>query len=93
VALAALFIPLWLLVGLATLGFLWPPQVRQYLFQPRASIHGDMQPNEAREFFTSQVSRVKDEVLKIKDMSYEQSNEIHRDIQELRTLLVKSLKD
>jgi hypothetical protein len=27
-----LFIPLWLLLGLCTAGWLWPPQVREYLF-------------------------------------------------------------
>ena len=90
---SALFIPLWLVAGFATLGFLWPPQVREYLFRPRSSFHGDIRPNEAREFFTSQVAGVRNEVMKMKDMSYEQSNEIHRDIQELRTLFVRSLKD
>lgn len=90
---AALFLPLWLVAGFITLGFLWPPQVRQYLFSPRSSFHRDIRPNEAREFFTSQVTGVRNEVIKMKDMSYEQSNEIHKDIQELRTLLVRSLKD
>jgi hypothetical protein len=27
-----IFIPLWLILGLATAGWLWPPQVREYLF-------------------------------------------------------------
>lgn len=56
-------IPLWLLVGFCTAGWLWPPQVREWLFQQKkASIsRADM----AQEI-TNQMSQLKTEIMKLR---------------------------
>lgn len=93
--LAAIFIPLWFVVGFASLGLLWPPQVRRFIFLPRdRSLKRSVRNrNEAGEFFTSQVSRVRNEVMRLKDMSYEQANDVQRDIQELKHLIARAIKE
>lgn len=89
--LSLLLIPLWIVAGLLTLGILWPPQIRTIIFRPRRDMQ-DLKPNEAREFFASQVAGVRNDVIKMKDMSYEQSNEIQKDIKELKALIAASIK-
>jgi hypothetical protein len=89
----ALFVPLWLAAGLASLGFLWPPQVRRFIFMPRGRILEQAKPNEAREFFVSQLAGVRNEVMKLKDMSYEQSNDVQKEIKELKAILVAAIND
>ena len=86
-------LPLWLLVGLATFGVLWPPQVRRAIFRPRLRAEGEVKRNEAREFFASQIAGVRNEVVKLKGMSYEQSNDLYHEIRELKTILASAMHD
>ncbi|KAL7482382.1 hypothetical protein ACHAW6_008048 [Cyclotella cf. meneghiniana] len=52
-------IPAWLIVGLCTAGWLWPPQVREYLFQQKkaAISRADM-----AEQVTAQINELKEEI-------------------------------
>ena len=52
-------IPVWLIVGLCTAGLLWPPQVREYLFQQKkaAISRADM-----AEQVTAQINDLKNEI-------------------------------
>jgi len=52
-------IPVWLIVGLCTAGWLWPPQVREYLFQQKkaAISRADM-----AEQVTAQINDLKNEI-------------------------------
>lgn len=58
---AAIFfiIPVWLIIGLCTAGFLWPPQVREYLFQQKkaAISRADM-----AEQITTQINELQKEI-------------------------------
>ncbi len=56
-------IPLWLLLGLCTAGWLWPPQVREWLFQQKkaAISRADM----AQEV-TNQINQLKTEIMKLR---------------------------
>ncbi len=56
-------IPLWLLIGLCTAGWLWPPQVREWLFQQKkaAISRADM----AQEV-TNQINQLKTEIMKLR---------------------------
>eukprot|EP00986_Skeletonema_menzelii_P021064 scaffold33080_cov148-Skeletonema_menzelii.AAC.1 len=56
-------IPLWLLIGLCTAGWLWPPQVREWLFQQKkaAISRADM----AQEV-TNQINQLKAEIMKLR---------------------------
>jgi hypothetical protein len=52
-------IPIWLIVGLCTAGWLWPPQVREYLFQQKkaAISRADM-----AEQVTAQINELQEEI-------------------------------
>jgi len=52
-------IPIWLIVGLCTAGWLWPPQVREYLFQQKkaAVSRADM-----AEQVTAQINEMQEEI-------------------------------
>jgi hypothetical protein len=69
-------IPVWLIVGLCTFGWLWPPQVREYLFQQKkaAVSRADM-----AEQVTAQISDLKDE---INSLRVELKNEMKSDRKE-----------
>ena len=94
--LTGILIPLWLAAGLFTLGFLWPPQVRRFIFEPRRGLFDGRQTNpgnETREYFVSQVSNVRNELTKLKAMSYEQGKDVHQELQELKALLIATMKE
>jgi len=56
-------IPVWLIIGLCTAGWLWPPQVREYLFQQkRAAIsRADM-----AEQVSAQINELKEEIQRLR---------------------------
>ena len=87
-------VPLWLLVGFLSAGVLWPPQVRLFLFKPRLSLPAiTNKPNEGKEFFASQVVGVKDEVVNLKTMTYEQFHDIQQEIHQLKAMIAANLSD
>lgn len=86
---AATLVPLWLATGLLTFGVLWPPQIRRYLFRPQMgeSFRPHRSKTSATEVYASQVSGLRRELGKIRDMSYERSMDIQRDLRELKEYL------
>jgi hypothetical protein len=90
---AALFIvPIWILVGLLSLGLLWPTQVRLWLFRP--SIHGN-QRNVRRlnEQSRPQMSEIRKELLQLKCMSYDRSNDLAKELREIKELLLLAIQE
>lgn len=86
--LCLIILPVWLAVGLATLGLLWPPQVRRWLFRPsRSSVRNNREANAAAEYSATQVAGMRGDVLQLKTMSYQRSNDIKREILDLKRLL------
>jgi hypothetical protein len=59
IAAGVFVIPIWLIVGLLTAGWLWPPQVREYLFQQKkaAISRADM-----AEQVTAQITELQEEI-------------------------------
>jgi hypothetical protein len=57
-------IPIWLIVGLVTAGWLWPPQVREYLFQQKkaAISRADM-----AEQVTAEINELKEEIQSLRN--------------------------
>jgi len=86
---AAIIVPLWLLVGLVSFGLLWPPQVRRRLFRP--SVGATIKLNGSKltptELYALQVSSMRDELGQIRDMSYERSHDVQREVRELKEIL------
>jgi hypothetical protein len=86
--------PIWLVLGLATCGLLWPPQVRRWLFRPaRSSVRSRRESNAAAEYSSSQVAGMRGDVLQLKTMSYEKSNDVRQEIHELKELLYAAMAD
>ena len=69
-------IPIWLIVGFLTAGWLWPPQVREYLFQQKkaAISRADM-----AEQVTAQINELQ---VEIQDLRTEIRNEMKSDRKE-----------
>jgi hypothetical protein len=86
--LAVLVIPLWLILGLITFGLLWPPQVRKWISSTRTPTKEREEENS-----TQKLSGVKDEILQLKRMSYEQTNDVQREIGELKQLLMRAMEE
>lgn len=85
----ALIVPIWILAGLTTFGLLWPPQVRRFLFRPQlgASFRQGRGIKFPPEFYASQLSTLRNELTQIRDMSYERSNDVQRDLRHLKEIL------
>ena len=85
---AALAVPIWLVIGLLTLGLLWPPQVRRFLFEPSRRYRlGVNKPNSATCRDDAQIRSIRNELAQVRDLSYERSNDIQRDIRKLQEIL------
>lgn len=89
-----LILPVWLAVGLATFGLLWPPQVRRWLFRPsRSSVRKNRDANAAAEYSATQIAGMRGDVLQLKTMSYERFNDAKREIHELKRMLRDALDE
>ena len=89
-----MILPIWLAVGLATCGLLWPPQVRRWLFRPsRSSVRNNRDAHAAAEFSATQVAGMRGDVLHLKTMSYERSNDLKQEIIELKQLFHAAMEE
>jgi hypothetical protein len=75
-------IPLWILAGLLTLGWLWPPQVREWLFRPKG-----FQKTSRPTASDTPTSKLSHEVRLVKMMTYEKAMDLERELQNLRELV------
>ena len=86
---SAIIVPLWIIAGLVSFGTLWPPQIRRCIFRPTlggTSVTGDEKYSHA-EYHAIQVANMRKELERIRDMSYERSNDVQREVRELREIL------
>jgi hypothetical protein len=66
IVVATLIIPLWLLLGVLTLGWCWPPQVREAVFTSTVFKHSSDSAKED-EHRKTQVKKLHEEVMELKD--------------------------
>jgi hypothetical protein len=90
---AIFVVPIWFALGCVTLGLLWPPQLRRIIFRPVGRSSKARRRNMAAEESTYQVSRMRNEITQLKAMSYERAGDVHREIRDLKELLVSALKE
>jgi len=64
---AFIILPLWVLVGILSAGWLWPPQVREYVFTSTVAKHSSESEREA-ELRKNQVSMLHKEVKSLRDV-------------------------
>lgn len=80
-------IPAWLLLGLATAGYLWPPQVREYLFVARVDNEDDMLPkDEGGENITADL--LHEELLIANQATNKKIVTIEADIKDIKEMLI-----
>jgi hypothetical protein len=87
-----ILLPLWIFLGMITLGLLWPPQLRRLLFRPFA-FHSERMSKIFGDSASSNISAMRDEVRQLKMLSYERSGEIERELRELKELLYSAIKE
>jgi hypothetical protein len=88
-----LVIPLWLIVGLCTLGMLWPPQVRRYIFHPRRMQNNSLHVHSARDLPTAQISSMRSELEAMKLLSFDKANDVQKELRDLKELLFMAMQD
>jgi hypothetical protein len=88
---AVFIFPLWFVLGFASLGLLWPPQLRRYLFRLPTILSREESPK--HEQARTQLTDVRNEILQMKCMSYERSQKLENEISEIKALLLLAIQD
>ena len=87
---ALVVMPLWLLVGLVTLGLLWPPQVRSWIFQTTAPTGTTEKPPELPSLLATSIRH---DLMQLKALSFDRSKDLEREIRVLRELLESAIEE
>jgi ankyrin repeat protein len=98
---AVLILPLWFLLGVATLGVFWPPQVRRWLFQTtttRSSIGSNHRqqssPSPVEERLSAaKLSHLQSELYQFQATSQLQSQQLQADISQIKDILVRAMTE
>ena len=96
----ALFIlPIWFALGLITLGLLWPPQIRRWLFCPRP-VGGTRVRKSSRsrpyalngdDLVKTKLSKLRSELVDLKAITQDQSNQIQKDLGLIKDVLFRAM--
>lgn len=84
--LSLIVLPLWFVAGLCSLGILWPPQVRRWLFRPSRCF--GMEPVDSNNDSQLALAELKKELSGVKQMALENSRIVQ---DQLRQLLSRSI--
>ena len=90
---SVVIIPVWLLLGFVTLGFLWPPQIRRALFRPCTLWQRRRSIVRASETTSQQLNGLRSETVKFKVLSYDRMMSMEKELRELKNLLSVALKE
>lgn len=75
-------VPLWILIGAVTLGWLWPPQVREWIFRPK-----DFEKTFHKIVSDTPIRQLRQEVHLLKIITYEKAMKTEHELRHLRELL------
>ncbi|CAJ1951704.1 unnamed protein product [Cylindrotheca closterium] len=90
--LAVIVVPVWLVLGSASLGLLWPPQVRRWLFSTNiVKSRGVRQSSFEEQLTASKLSSLKGELLAFQSTTSQQTHMTQKDIQEIKDLLYAAM--
>ena len=76
---------------LVSLGLLWPPQLRRYLFRLPTIFSRNQSPRS--EGARTQLTEVQNEVIQMKYMAYERSLKLETEMKEIKELLRMAIQD
>lgn len=97
--LALLILPIWFALGVVTLGLLWPPQIRRWMFSPhpvgsprarknsRSRLYG---PNED-DLMKTKLSKLRSDLVDLKAITQDQSHQIQKDLGLIKDALFRAM--
>jgi len=90
---AVVVLPIWFVVGAITLGSLWPPQLRRFVFRPMGycAVSSRRTKNSAEQA-AMQVTQMRNDIAELKMLSFERSGDLEREFQGLKGLLYAATK-
>ena len=91
--LAIVVLPMWILLGGVTMGLLWPPQVRRWIFRPSRLYESRRSSKQMSEQSTMTLLDARREIAQLKEMSYEKSSGVERELKGLKELLLSAMKE
>jgi hypothetical protein len=98
--LALFVIPLWLTVGLFTLGLLWPPQVRRWVFRPSDASSGPFRRHSGNNvtpeedgLTRAKLSQLRGDIIELKAVAYDQNYNIQKDLGFLKDVIYRAVMD
>lgn len=95
---AALFIlPIWLVLGLVTLGLLWPPQIRRWLFCPRPDGRSTLRESRySRPFVCHEgdltkvkLSKLRTDLIDLKAVMQDQNHRLQKDLGSIKDVIFR----
>ena len=90
---ACVAMPLWIVAGAFTLGIMWPPQVRRAIVKPMICRSCWRNPGDPTNSTVHEVARLRDEIARLKIMSYERSGDVEKELRDLKAILCAAMKE
>lgn len=90
---ALLVIPIWFIAGLLSAGFLWPRQVRLWLFSPKRFNRQLETERLSSDTSKIQIADIRNDLSNLKMMSLEKSGEVVRTLQEIKEILFAAMQE
>lgn len=90
---AIVAVPIWIVLGAVTLGLLWPPQLRRLVFRPVGTSWEQRQAKNTAERTERQVRSVREDVMQLKVLALEQSENVERELLDLKAMLYSAMKE
>ena len=100
--LAFFVLPIWFVLGLLTLGVLWPPQIRRWIFCPRPfcstmlrkSRHGRRPYGLHEDDLTKiKLSRLRTDLIDLKAITQDQNHRIRKDLGSIKDVIFRAVMD
>jgi len=92
--LAVVIVPLWFCLGVITLGVLWPPQVRRWLFSTRIFAVGQQTKGAlAEQLSAAKLSHLKGEIEEFQLRTVDQYHSIQEDMAQIKALLFQAMSE
>ena len=94
-------LPIWFTLGLLTLGLLWPPQIRRWIFCPRPAGSTTLGRNYRRrhdgvdqgDLTKAKLSKLRYDLVDFKAMSQEQNHRIQQDLGSIKDVIFQAMKE
>ena len=98
--LALFLLPIWFALGLVTLGLLWPPQIRRWLFSPhpvgsprvRKSSRGKAYGSNEDDLMKTKLSKLRTDLIDLKTITQDQSHQIQKDLGLIKDVLFRAME-